>query len=66
MSEEKIWIPDLKDWSKVNVEAYKVMFQQAKDRFEAHVNGTNQLLRSYLRNKIMQVMLDEINRFHFT
>jgi hypothetical protein len=38
MSDEKHWIPNLEDWSKVNIEAYKVMFQQAKDRFEAHAS----------------------------
>lgn len=28
-----LWLPDLEDWGKVNVEAYKVIFDLAKERF---------------------------------
>jgi hypothetical protein len=36
MSKQVDWAPKLKDWSKLNTEAYKVIYEQSKERFEAH------------------------------
>lgn len=45
MVDKEIWIATFEDWSKVNVEAYKVMFQQAKDRFEAHASTSEEFAK---------------------
>jgi hypothetical protein len=45
MDDKKTWYPKLHDWSTLNVEAYKVIFNQSKERFEAHASTSEDITK---------------------